>query len=292
MNKLALAGRDAAGPEDSRLLRRLDLTRGPTGEGESPGPFVGVAVDVETTGLDIAGDAIIELALRRFRYDADGNVTDIDHSRSWLEDPARSIATEITAITGIRDSDVVGRYIDDDIASAVLRSADLVVAHNSRFDRPWIERRLEAARGLPWACSMEQVDWRSAGFDGKGLGYLLCQTGWFHDGHRAAADADAVVQLLRHRFVDGTSALSQLVARSLQPSWLFRAVGADFAVKDLLRGRGYRWDAVRRIWWREVEDEARTEEEFWLARNVYSCDARPRAIGPEVEERSAATRFL
>lgn len=293
MTKLAYAGReDAACDDDSRVLHRLDLPRGPTGEGRSPGPFVGVSVDVETTGLDFDGDAIIELALRRFRYDVDGIVTDLDLSRSWLEDPRRSISLETTAITGITDADVVGRFIDDGIATAVLQSADIVVAHNSRFDRPWIERRLEAAAGLAWGCSMEEIDWRAAGFDGRGLGYLLCQAGYFHAGHRAAADADAVVQLLRHRFPDGTTALSQLVARSQRPSWLMRAVGADFGVKDLLRARGYRWDPARRLWWREVVDDARLEEESWLARHVYAADARPRAMGPEVEERTASTRFL
>ncbi|WP_210358330.1 3'-5' exonuclease [Sphingomonas beigongshangi] len=293
MTKLALAGREsAAGDEESRVLHRLDLTRGPTGEGRSPGPFVGVSVDVETTGLDFESDAIIELALRRFRYDAEGIVTDLDMSRSWLEDPRRSISLETTAITGLTDADLVGRFVDDDIATAVLRSADLVVAHNSRFDRPWVERRLEGATGLAWGCSMEQVDWRAAGFDGRGLGYLLCQAGWYHSGHRAAADADAVVQLLRHRFPDGTTALSQLVARTKRSSWVVTAVGADFGVKDLLRARGYRWDPVRRAWWREIVDEARLDEELWLARHVYAPEAKPRAMGPEIEERTATTRFL
>jgi DNA polymerase-3 subunit epsilon len=292
MTKLPYAGRiEAAGDGDTRVLHRLDLPRGPTGEGSSPGRYVGVSVDVETTGLDFDGDAIIELALRRFRYDADGVVTDLDVPRSWLEDPRRSISLETTAITGLTDADLVGQFIDEDIATAVLRSADIVIAHNSRFDRPWVERRLEGVKGLAWGCSMEQIDWRAAGFDGRSLGYLLCQAGWYHAGHRAAADADAVVQLLRHRLSDGSRTLSQLVARSDRPSWVVTAVGADFGVKDLLRVRGYRWDPARRAWWREITDEARLDEEYWLARNVYTSDAKPRAMGAEFEERTAITRF-
>jgi DNA polymerase-3 subunit epsilon len=139
---------------------------------------------------------------------------------------------------------------------------------------------------------MEQIDWRARGLEGGKLGFLLMQVGWFHDGHRAAADVDAVIQLLRHRFDDGRTALSVLTENAAQPSWIVRAVGADFSVKDLLRGRGYRWDAGRKVWWREVADQDRTREEFWLAANVYAVHANPKALGPSFEEVSAFTRFL
>jgi len=277
---------------ETRILHRLDVRDGPTGQGATKGPHVGLVIDVETTGLDIDRDAIIELAMRRFRYDADGIITHIDKPYVWVEDPGRPIPPEITALTGITDADVAGRLMDDQGAATLLRSATVVIAHHSRFDRRWIERRLEDARGLSWACSMEEVDWQAHGFDGRRLGFLLCQTGWFHDGHRASADVDAVIQLLRHRFDDGRTALSVMLERSARSSWIVRAVGADFSVKDLLRGRGYRWDAVRKVWWTEVQDEVRIGEEFWLAANVYALGANPKALGPTFEEVRAATRFL
>lgn len=199
---------------------------------------------------------------------------------------------EISEITGLTDADVAGRSIDDECATKLLRSASIVIAHHSRFDRRWVERRLPGAEGLAWACSMEQIDWRAGGFDGRGLGFLLCQAGWFHDGHRARADVDAVIQLLRHRFGDDRTALSMLLERAARPSWIIRAVGADFSVKDLLRGRGYRWDPGRKCWWIEVTDNERMPEEFWLAGNVYRMSANPRALGPTFEEVSATTRFL
>lgn len=278
------------GDPSVRILHKLVLEEGPTGEGTGKGPHVGLVLDVETTGLDFERDAIIELAMRRFRYDDHGVITHIDRGYEWTEDPGKPIPPEIAALTGLRDDDVVGRLIDDDAATRLLHSASLVIAHHSRFDRRWVERRLEDAQGLAWACSMEQIDWRSRGFDGRSLGFLLCQTGWFHDGHRASADVDAVIQLLRHPFEDGSTALSDLLERAAQPSWVVRAVGADFSVKDLLRGRGYRWDAGRKVWWTEVPDHERTREEFWLAANVYSTSAR--ALGPTFEEISATTRFL
>lgn len=282
----------AAGKEDSCVIRRLQVEQGSIGVGEPRGAKTGIVLDVETTGIELEDNAIIELAMRRFRFDADGLIVEIDHVRSWLEDPARPIPLEITAITGLRDEDVHGRAIDEEIATAVLTSADIVIAHNSRFDRPWVERRLRGAKALPWGCSMEQIDWRGAGFDGRQLGYLLFQAGWFHDGHRADADVDAVIQLLRHPMDDGRPALAELLARSASPSWMFRAVGADFGCKDMLRRRGYRWDPADRVWWKEIADEARLQEEFWLSRSVYCSEARPRSMGPAIDEITARTRFL
>jgi DNA polymerase-3 subunit epsilon len=278
------------GDSSVRILHKLELPEGETGDGAAKGPHVGLVLDVETTGLDFERDAIIELAARRFRYDDDGIITHIDRPYEWVEDPGKPIPPEIASLTGLCDEDVAGRFIDDEAATRLMKSATIVIAHHSRFDRRWIERRLEGARGLAWACSMEQIDWRRRGFDGRSLGFLLCQTGWFHDGHRAGADVDAVIQLLRHPFEDGRTALADLLERSASPSWVVRAIGADFSVKDQLRSRGYRWDPARKTWWTEVTDDERAREEFWLAANVYSTSAR--ALGPTFEQISATTRFL
>lgn len=278
--------------EDVRILRRIDVRDGPTGEGTDKGPHVGLVVDVETTGLDFERDAVIELAARRFRYDDDGFITHIDRPYEWVEDPGKAIPPEIAALTGLSNADVAGRFIDSESATRLLQSASIIIAHHSRFDRRWVERRLEDASGLSWACSMEQIDWNTRGFDGRSLGFLLCQTGWFHDGHRAGADVDAVIQLLRHKFDDGRSALSVLLERTASPSWIVRAVGADFSVKDMLRSRGYRWDAQRKVWWNEIQDDDRMREEFWLAANIYAAAANPKALGPTFEEIDATTRFL
>ena len=279
------------GTDDVRILRRLRLVEGPTGLGDPASPFVGIVIDCETTGLDHERDEIIELAVRRFRYDAEGIVTKIDKAYSWLQEPSVPIPQEVTRITGLTDAAVAGHRLDDDLAMKLIASADYRIGHNAGFDRKFVERRLPRASGLAWACSCAGIDWRDMDFDGRSLGWLVSQIGWFYDAHRATADVDAVIALLTHVGADGRTALARLIERAESPSWVVRAVGANFDVKDLLKARGYGWDTVDKVWVREVTDSERQAEEFWLARNVYAETAYPKASGPVFAEVTCLTRY-
>lgn len=277
--------------EDVRVLRRLKVKEGFTGVGVDEGASVCAVVDVETTGLDPESDAVIQLAMRRFRYDADGVITRIGKPWVWFEDPGRPIPPKITELTGIRDHDVAGRQFPEEDVVTALTHVTAVVAHNAAFDRKCIERRFPAAKGLPWACSMNDIPWDHRGLEGNKLGFLGAQCGFFYDAHRADVDVDAVIALLRHRFEDGRTALSVMMENAQAPGWLVRADGAAFEVKDRLRARGYRWDPKYRVWAKEVRDADRFEEEAWLAANIYTTEARPRALGPSFEHRSWRQRY-
>lgn len=278
------------GDDDLRLLRRLDIREGETGVGGRIDTVVGVVVDVETTGIG-DDDVIIELALRRFRADPEGVIVKIDRPYAWLEDPGRDLPEDIVRLTGLTDAEIAGKVIDDAAAIRLLRSADFVCAHNAAFDRGHVERRLPAATGLNWTCSCNDIDWRASGFDGRSLGWLLAQVGFFHGAHRAGDDVDAVIALLQTRLPAGWTALAEMLERARAPSWRFRAIGAAFEVKEKLRLRGYRWDGTARSWWREVPDTQRVEEEWWLAGHVYSFEARPKALGPIIQRITWRERY-
>lgn len=280
------------GEDDVRLLRRLDVREGETGVGGRIDTTIGVVVDVETSGLG-DDDKVIEFALRRFRADPDGVIVKIDRRYSWLEDPGCDLPEDILRLTGLTDADVAGQAIDEEAAVRLLKSADFVCAHNAVFDRAHVERRLPDAAGLAWCCSCRDINWRAGGYDGRSLGWLLAQAGYFHGAHRAGDDVDAVIQILRQDLPNGGTALAEMLATARAPSWRFRAVGAAFELKDALRQRGYRWDAASdpKCWWREVPDTRRTEEEWWLAGHVYSMDAKPKALGPIVERVTWRERY-
>lgn len=284
---------DALATHDGyRVLRRLDLERRPTAVNDDADTTIGVCIDCETTSLDTANCSVIELSLRRFRYDRSGRITKLDAARSWLEDPGKPLDPRISELTGLTDENLCGRAIDEQAATALIASASVRVAFHAAFDRPVVERRLPAISSLPWACAMREVDWRSRGFDGSGrsLSWLLAQAGFFHDAHRGGADVDATIALLDHRSAAGTTALAELLATASRPGWVLRAVGADFSVKHLLRHRGYRWNADDKVWWKEVPDAERFTEEFWLADNVYAPHCTPRSDGPVVREVTWETR--
>lgn len=270
---------------DHRVLHRVSLGEEVsclTDEVEQAA--IGVVIDVETTGLNPKVDKVIELAARRFLFDEGGRILEIERGQCWREDPGHSLDAEIVRLTGITDADLVGRCIDSKAVEGLLLSAHVVIAHNAEFDRKFVERRLPGATGLAWCCSCREVAWAHAGYDGRSLGWLAAQAGWFFDAHRAGNDVDAVIALLQMRMPDGRTALRELLDTSGSTSTLLKARGASFEVKDALRLRGYRWDPEEKVWKREVNASALVDEEYWLSMNVYAPQFQPRDYGPERTE--------
>lgn len=224
---------------DVRLLRRVALAPGPTGIGDPDAGMTAAVVDVETTRLDCAVDAVIELGVRRIRFDGEGRVVRIGAPFHWLQDPGVPLSPEVARLTGLSDADLAGQAIDADAVRAVLTGVDLVLAHNASFDRLFVERAVGGLGHLAWGCTMAQVDWPGLGYDGRKLGYLLNQCGWFHRPHGATADVDAAIVLLREA-AGGRTILSRLLDEVWRDGWIVQAVGAGFSAKDALKRRGYR----------------------------------------------------
>lgn len=236
---------------------------------------VGVAIDVETTGLDPEFDRIIELAVQRFRYDDAGRIVQVGQPRVWREDPDRDLDPRITKLTGLTADMLKGQAIEDDTACEILSSADLIIAHNAAFDRPFVDKRLPAIAGKAWACSMAEPDWLELGFDGRSLAHLVSQCGWFFEGHRAENDILALIYLLAHDLADGRTVLAELVARSGRPSYRVNAVDAPFDAKDRLKARSYRWNPVLRFWSKEIPECEAEPERAWLKTEVYTGHGEP-----------------
>lgn len=241
---------------------------------------VGAAVDVETTGLDLADERVIELAIQRFRYTDVGEVIEVGVPRSWRQDPGRPLSSEIVRLTGLSDSDLAGEEIDLDMAGLILSSADLIVAHNASFDRPFVDRLLPIIQQKTWACTMTDIDWALQGFEGRSLSYLLTQCGWFYDGHRASNDVLALLYLLAQR-PRGKPLLALLLEKVAEPAVEIIAAKAPYEAKDALKKHGYKWNEALRSWRAEVRREDLDRELAWLDLAVYHGSGAPvvRAIG-------------
>lgn len=240
---------------------------------------VAAVVDVETTGLFAGLDEVIELAVQRVRFDALGRIVEVGTPRSWLQQPVDPVTPEITAITGLTDEVLAGQRIDIEGATALIAGADVVIAHNAAFDRPFVDLLLPDVRGAAWACSMCEVEWRAHGFEGRALNHLVYQvgaSGHFFGGHRAATDVLALLHLLGHQVAtDGSTILGRLIASAETPSAKVMAVGAPFDRKDALKRRNYRWDANRQHWWKPVAAADEGRERAFLTECVYRAGQEP-----------------
>lgn len=254
---------------DYRVLRRLTEVAEFNSPNDAP-KHVAVFLDTETTGFDPGRDKIIELAMVAFEYDLQGNIYRVLRTSSQLEDPGAPLPAEIVNLTGLTDEDVAGQHISDVEVDDFLSGVRLVIAHNAAFDRPFVERRLPRFAELPWACSIADVGWRQLGFSSSSMEYLAFKHGFFFSGHRALVDSLAGVHILASsENGSGRTAFSLLRENALKNTVRIWAENSPFESKDLLRERGYRWNAEGRVWWADLPEEQHASELEWLGANVY-----------------------
>ena len=256
---------------DTRTLHRLDLPAHLCDTGDAALRRA-LYVDCETTGLNVEHDQAIELALLPFTYAVgDGRIAEVLHHEAQvhLHDPGRPLDPFITDLTGLTDDDLRGRRIDVDAANALIARSNLIVAHNARFDRPFVERALPATRALPWGCSMRDVPWTAHGCPSAALHCLACHYGVFaRDRHRALADCEVGVWLLAQTLPRLRAARARGASRE-RGEGDHPAVGGLRPVRAQGRAQGARLslDAPGQTWNRaRVVDRARPRERRCRAR--------------------------
>ena len=262
---------------DYKVLRRLapKSDYGPAPADLTPADVRRLLVlDTETTGLSHQTDRIIELAMLSVQVDARsglpfGPVTVFE----GFEDPGMPIPAIAQQVTGITDDMVRGQRLSDEAVSAMVSVADLVVAHNAGFDRPFVEARFGVFRDKAWACSFADIDWKASGAESAKLSALAQDRGWFYEAHRAQVDCHALLQVLCEPVGEGSqNGLAWLMAAAQRPSFKLRATGAPFEAKDKLKARGYRWDGDARVWYCSLAGEEPLASELaWLRAEVYGA---------------------
>ena len=257
---------------DYRVLRRLQL---PDPIARPVGAKVGLYVDCETTGLKYEEHEVIEVALVPFYFESDDQILGIGEPYEGFREPQKSeITEEVSKLTGITPTMVAGKSLDTARIRAMVEEAVIVIAHNAKFDRPFMERDVdELLAEKHWACSHEEVDWAAAGVPGSKLIHIAMHFGYFFDAHRAAIDCVAGIAVLDQRDEDGRSYFAELLASAREPKALVVAVDSPFSRKDDLYGRGYKWsggdEGMKKGWWIMVPYDDHQAERTWLTTYIY-----------------------
>ncbi len=243
----------------------------------------GVVVDVETTGLDPQKDGVIQLALLVFAFDAEGYIVGAASVLSRLHDPFLPIPVEITKLTGISLDMVCGKSIDAAEVAEYVGDPDVVIAHNAKFDRPFVEALLPMFQAFKWGCSLREVSWRAEGFDGTALAHLLLRMNRHHEAHRADADVVGTLSLLDCVLpVSGVPALAALMDAVETPTLRVWAISATIERKDVLKDRGYKWnpglDGRPKAWFRDIHPDDLAKEHYFLKEHVYMAVCMHRVV--------------
>jgi DNA polymerase III subunit epsilon len=257
-----------------RFLRRLHVPE-KFGEPQTGEIKRALVVDVETTGLNLETDDVMQLAMLPFDYEVEtGRILTVYAAQAFeaLREPAVLISEEASLITGISADMVSGKTVDADAVAMLVETADLVIAHNAKFDRPMVERHWDCFGKKPWACTLDSVDWLREGFSAGKLDYLGMQFGWFYDGHQALADCEACLALLAQTLPNsGAKVMSAVRNAAAKSEWLIPAINAPYDLKDKLKERSYQWRpeglSNGKVWWTAVED--RDAEVAWLCDEIY-----------------------
>lgn len=252
-----------AADSEFRVLRRVPerfdppaVTDGETG--------LALIIDTETTGMDKQHDQIIEVGMLLVRYRKDtGEWLALEDQYDGLEDPDQPLSRVVQTVTGLTDGDLAGQKMDDGRVNALARRADLVIAHNAAFDRPFLERRWPVFGEMAFACSLSEIDWMAAGFASAKLELLVYHRGYFYDSHRALNDCWALAFVLGQVLEpQGTTALATLLASADKPSFLLN-LQVRFDDKDKLKALGgFQWQDggdsrfLPKSWLRRCKDKA------------------------------------
>ena len=237
------------------------------------------AIDFETTGTDTANDRIIEIGSVLWDTETSKPVHIISE---FVQLPTgNTVPSEITELTGIRQSDLVQFGLPIEMAlfrlSTHIKAADYVVAHNNSFEREILAA--EVAR-LPhvaawfvmptkWLDTQYDLDYSPA--KSQVLKYMAAEHGFIlHYAHRAVFDALASVQIASQHD------LARAIAMAEQPFVLLQAsipYAERFVHNEALKRRRFFWHKETHSWYKKVKlCQVDLEREYLKGVNVVVAD--------------------
>nr|CAI3971183.1 DNA polymerase exonuclease subunit [Ochrobactrum phage ORM_20] len=244
------------------------------------GQNIGLAMDVETTGLDHDEDEIIAFGYVKFTFDDSCRITSVIEANQFFNEPSKEIPEEITKLTGITMDQVKGHSLTKEMLDKIYDGVEISIAHNAKFDRKFIDKHYRS--DIIWGCSNADLDLRGKYTIPSGsLGVVMAYVkDWYFGHHDALEDCWALIHLL-----NTDDHLKEIIEKAFIPNYNVFATGSPFEMKDILKNRGYKWmgDTVKCWYYPRADEEKMNEEADWLKENH---------VNPNIVEISRFDRHL
>lgn len=255
-----------------------------------------VVADTEATGKKASEDKLVELGMVKVAFDPITlAIYGVVATFCGLDDPGMPISAEATEVNKITDEMVAGKHIDDAEVADFIAEAEVVICHNSAFDRVLLEKRFPAFVAKKFACSYQQVNWKGAGITSSKQEFIAYCVGFFYDAHRADGDCMALVKILGSALKNeaGTTAFEELMATYEGEGRRIWATNAPIYTKDMLKDRGYFWSPgdvpnTEKAWYIDIPLTEFEAEIAWLKEKIFGSN---RPLSVPIDAVTAFNRF-
>ena len=229
-----------------------DSDSGPT----SSGPTSLLILDTETSGLDPAAHACLELGAILFDV----------ASRSVLAQQSFLLPVDTNAAEAINRIPAAVTRLPQPWSEGLrwfqhlVEAADVLVAHNAAFDRQWFGRGALPPLERPWLCSMEDIRWPAdrqlrSRPSVRDLALAYGVPVWA--AHRALTDCIYLAEVFAR-----CDDLETLLKRGLEPRRLVRA-RVSYEERHQAKEAGFRWnDPIKGAWTRRLSERECAELTF------------------------------
>ena len=248
-------------------VNEKETNQGINGSFESNEAFVGISntglsieniliLDTETTGLDHECDDCIEVGSILFNVK---NRAVLAHQSFLLPveknnaEKINNIPAEITRLSQPLLEAI--KYFE-----SLVQASDVIVAHNSEFDRKWFGLKKLPKIEKSWICSMDDITWpgdRQLRTRPSVRDLALAYGVPVWNAHRALTDCIYLAEVFKR--CDG---LEKLLNRALEPKVLIRA-DISYEKRYLAKNAGFRWnDEIKGAWSRKMSRRDMAELDF------------------------------
>ena len=230
-------------------------------------------LDTETTGTNRLNDEIIEIAIKEIEFEKDsGKIIKITNQYESFNEPSKEIDDKITKLTGIDNKTVKNKLIDwNEIDSILKNTIYLLLIMQSLIEHLLIDIQVLVHLKYGVVPLMILIGLKKGSLVQKQE--LLCYWhGFYFEAHRAMNDVDALIQLLIHPHYGKNRPILELIKNARKTR--FKILVSNFPYneqkKDKIKGDGYKWSTIDKIWYKEVDENDLILEKKYLSSVIYN----------------------